>query len=124
MKRRQFIAGLASAAAWPAHAHAQQASKVWLIGFLGPAPATASALPVEALRTGLRELGTSRAKTRSLCFAGRKVRRRCPNSRRTWSAPTCRSSASKYQLVINQRLPTFLASQSPTRLARADEVIE
>ena len=57
MKRRQFITGLASAAAWPAHAHAQQASKVWLIGFLGPAPATASALRVEALRTGLRELG-------------------------------------------------------------------
>ena len=57
MNRRAFIAGLAGAATWPRHAHAQQSSKVWLIGFLGPAPATASALRVEALRTGLRELG-------------------------------------------------------------------
>ena len=57
MKRRAFIVGLAGAAAWPPHAHAQQSSKVWLIGFLGPAPAIASALRVEALRTGLRELG-------------------------------------------------------------------
>jgi putative ABC transport system substrate-binding protein len=57
MNRRAFIAGLAGAATWPRHAHAQQSSKVWLIGFLGPAPASASALRVEALRTGLRELG-------------------------------------------------------------------
>ena len=57
MNRRAFIAGLAGAAAWSPHAYAQQSSKVWLIGFLGPAPATASALRVEALRTGLRELG-------------------------------------------------------------------
>ena len=57
MKRRAFIAGLAGAAAWSPHAYAQQSSKVWLIGFLGPAPAFASVPRVEALRTGLRELG-------------------------------------------------------------------
>ena len=57
MRRRDFIAVLGGAAAWPAQGHAQQSSKVWLIGFLGPAPALASAPRVEALRTGLRELG-------------------------------------------------------------------
>ena len=57
MKRRAFIVGLAGAAALSPQAYAQQSSKVWLIGFLGPAPAFASVPRVEALRTGLRELG-------------------------------------------------------------------
>ena len=56
MKRRAFIVGLAGAAALSPQAYAQQSSKVWLIAFLGPAPAFASVPRVEALRTGLREL--------------------------------------------------------------------
>jgi putative ABC transport system substrate-binding protein len=34
MKRREFIAGLGSAAAWPAAAWAQQGDRVWRIGVL------------------------------------------------------------------------------------------
>ena len=56
MRRRQFIALLGSAAAWPLAAQAQQAAKVFRIGFLfygssGPSP------ELDAFRQGLREFG-------------------------------------------------------------------
>jgi putative tryptophan/tyrosine transport system substrate-binding protein len=58
MRRRELIAfaGFASIA-WPMTAGAQQAAKVWRIGYLGFGTATASASRVEALRAGLRDLG-------------------------------------------------------------------
>jgi len=58
VKRREFITLLGGAAvAWPLAARAQQATKVARIGFLGLAPAALYAPRVEALRTGLRDLG-------------------------------------------------------------------
>jgi putative tryptophan/tyrosine transport system substrate-binding protein len=57
VKRREFITLLGGAAVvWPLAARAQQ-PKLALIGFLGPAPAPASAGRVQALRAGLRDLG-------------------------------------------------------------------
>jgi hypothetical protein len=60
--RRAFIAGLGSAAAWPVVARGQQPAKIARVGFLNLAPAAAWANEVEALRAGLRDLG-SREKT-------------------------------------------------------------
>src|SRR5215472_16410464 len=58
MNRRKFIALFGGAAiAWPLAARAQQATKVPRIGFLGLAPASASASRVEALRARLRDHG-------------------------------------------------------------------
>jgi putative tryptophan/tyrosine transport system substrate-binding protein len=57
MTRREFITLLGgTVAAWPLAARAQQ-PKVPRIGFLGLAPASAQASRLEALRSGLRELG-------------------------------------------------------------------
>ena len=58
MRRREFIILLGIATAtWPVTGRAQQPAKVARIGFLGLAPAAASANRVEALRAGLRDLG-------------------------------------------------------------------
>src|SRR5262245_66090866 len=57
LRRRDFITLLGGAAACPLAARAQQATKVARIGFLGLAPVVSAAPRVDALRTGLRELG-------------------------------------------------------------------
>jgi putative ABC transport system substrate-binding protein len=56
MRRREFIAALGSAAAWPVVARTEP-SKIARIGFLNLAPASAWAEEVAAFQTGLRELG-------------------------------------------------------------------
>ena len=56
MKRREFIAGLGSAAAWPVVARAQQPA-IPVIGFVAGGSAGASAHHVAAFRQGLGETG-------------------------------------------------------------------
>src|SRR5262245_23809773 len=55
--RREFMATLCGASAWPLVAHAQQADKIYRLGYLGVAPAGAQASPMKALREGLAALG-------------------------------------------------------------------
>jgi ABC-type uncharacterized transport system substrate-binding protein len=57
MRRREFMALIGGAAAWPLTARAQQAARMARIGFLGLAPASIFATRVDALRIGLRDLG-------------------------------------------------------------------
>ena len=56
MRRREFIAGIGSAAAWPVVARAQQAV-LPVIGFVNAGSADAAAGYVAAFRKGLGETG-------------------------------------------------------------------
>ena len=56
MRRRELIALLGTAAAWPLAVRAQQ-SAMPVIGFLGVAPASTYVSRLEGLRSGLRDLG-------------------------------------------------------------------
>ncbi|HEY7675266.1 MAG TPA: ABC transporter substrate-binding protein [Burkholderiales bacterium] len=69
MKRRELLIalGLAPLAAALA-AHAQQKGKVWRLGFLSSASASAYAYRVEALRAGLRDLGYVEGRNISIEF--------------------------------------------------------
>ena len=58
MRRRDFIAVIVTAAfSWSLSVRAEEPTKIARIGFLGLAPASASASRVEALQAGLRDLG-------------------------------------------------------------------
>jgi len=57
MKRREFIAGLGGAAAWPIAARAQQPGKVWRIGMLERDRQELASANLAAFRNGLRENG-------------------------------------------------------------------
>jgi putative ABC transport system substrate-binding protein len=58
MRRRDFIVLLGSGAmVWPLAARAQQAAKVWRIGFLAGAPREANSRNYASFVEGMRELG-------------------------------------------------------------------
>jgi ABC-type uncharacterized transport system substrate-binding protein len=58
VRRREFIFTLGgAAAAWPFSARAQPSGKMYRIGFLGPTSYAERKRDVDALRTGLRQLG-------------------------------------------------------------------
>jgi putative ABC transport system substrate-binding protein len=58
MRRRDFVTLFGRAATLlPLPAHAKHAAKVWRIGYLGFGPASSWTSEVEALRSGLRDLG-------------------------------------------------------------------
>jgi putative ABC transport system substrate-binding protein len=57
MRRRQFIAGLGSAAAWPLVVRAQQPGKLATVGYLGATTPEAARPRTDAFLKRLRELG-------------------------------------------------------------------
>jgi hypothetical protein len=62
IRRRQFIAGLGGAAAWPIPERPQNLP-LPLVGFLSCLSADALAGPVRAFRTGLKSVGYEDGKT-------------------------------------------------------------
>ena len=87
MKRREVI-GFAGTTlfAWPLIARAQQASKVWRIGFLGFGTAAAFADRAEALRAGLRDLGYIEGKNLVIEFRWAETVEQLQEAAADWSA--------------------------------------
>ncbi len=67
MRRREFIAGLGSAAAWPFAARAQQ-SGMPVVGFISSRSPGELAGVVEAFRRGLREAGFIEGQNLTVAF--------------------------------------------------------
>jgi putative ABC transport system substrate-binding protein len=69
LKRRAFITLLGgAAAAWPLTAEAQQARKVYRIGYLGVTSYAEYAREIEALLRGLRRLGYEEGKNIAVVY--------------------------------------------------------
>jgi putative tryptophan/tyrosine transport system substrate-binding protein len=68
MRRREFITLLGGAAAWPLAARGQQASKVPMVGFLGPSTPSAASPWAIAFEQRLRELGWNEGRNIALVF--------------------------------------------------------
>jgi putative ABC transport system substrate-binding protein len=85
MKRREFVAALGGAAAWPLVARAQQASKIYRIGIVSAGPVPPSKIQ-SAFFDGLRDLGWIEGK--NIAFEQRYADNHLngfPTSRQIWS---------------------------------------
>src|SRR5256886_9564530 len=68
MRRREFITAVGGARGLPFAARAQQAAKVYRIGYLGVASHAGYAREIEALLRGLRQLGYEEGKNIALYY--------------------------------------------------------
>jgi putative ABC transport system substrate-binding protein len=111
MKRRDFVAGLGCAAAWPVVARAQQAA-LPVIGFVDAQSADAIAGYLAAFHKGLGETGY---------VEGRNVTVEYHFLEGQFEV----TQSTKFELVINLQTATLLGIEVPeTLLATADEVIQ
>jgi putative ABC transport system substrate-binding protein len=96
MRRRDFIAGIASAAAWPLAVRAQQPSAVRLVGSLSLSFSDANPHPAAATRRGLNEIGYVEAQNLAIKY------RWCRNDTshsRSWQANLVRMNRAPLRIL-------------------------
>jgi putative tryptophan/tyrosine transport system substrate-binding protein len=106
--RRAFVAGTAAVLATPLGAGAQQPAKVWRIGFLGSAFASAAGVRVEALRLGLRELGYVEGRNLAIEF------RWAEGNNDRLPALAAELVQSRVDVIVTQGTPATLAARRAT----------
>jgi putative ABC transport system substrate-binding protein len=107
MKRREFIAALGGAAAWPLEARAQQLAK--RIGMLETIPPQANAANFDAFRKGLRELGYDEG--RSLIIEYRSADGRAER----FPALAAELVRLNVDVIVTRGTPSALAARNATR---------
>ena len=108
MKRREFISLLASAAAWPLAASAQQPGKLPTIGFLGPTTASAQSQWIAAFVQRLRERGWIEGRTVAIEYRwaeGRSER---------YTEIAAEFVRLKVDVILTQNTPPVLAAKQVT----------
>ena len=122
MRRRAFIAGLGSAAAWPLAARAQQ-PKVPVVGFLNIGAPEGPDILDPSFRKGLNETGFT--EDRSVTIEYRFANNAGAERLAELAADLPVQQATKFELVINLKTAKALGLTIPeTLLATADEVIQ
>src|SRR6516165_4030657 len=108
--RRELLAAIGGAAAWPLAARAQQAGKLPAIGFLGPNTRSAASEWVVALVQRLRELGWMEGRTITIEYRWAEGREeRFPEI----AAELVRL---KVELIVTSGTPAVMASKKATSL--------
>jgi hypothetical protein len=111
--RREFVAGLGSAAAWPAVAGAQQRT-IPVVGVLGRTTGESFARPLAVFMQGLKEAGFIESQNLRVEHAGRTMSMiGCPKWRPISCAPRCRLSRQSATICLPAP-PRLQLLQSPS----------
>ena len=109
MNRREIIAGLSGAAAWPLAARAQQAAKLPTIGFVGPDSPGSFGVILRAFRVGLRATGFIEGQNVAIEYRWAEGRNdRLP-------ALTVDAVHSQVAVIVAPTTPSVMAAKAATR---------
>jgi putative ABC transport system substrate-binding protein len=108
MRRREFVGFIGGALGWPVAASAQQADKVYRIGYLGVASAAAQATRMSAFRAGLAALGYVEGKNIMI------EERRAEGSYDQLAALVAQLIELKVDVIVTHSTPGVLAAKRAT----------
>src|SRR6516162_2593300 len=108
MRRREFMAVLGGAAAWPLAARAQQAGKVWRIGMLDTTGEAAKSADISAFRRGLAELGYTEEKNLIIDY------RSADGRPERFPALVAELLSRKVDLIVTRGTPAAVAAKEAT----------
>src|SRR5215210_1146449 len=108
MNRRDFVAGVAGAAAWPCVTRAQQTEKPYRIGILERTSPTINASNLDGFRQGLRELGYVEGKSYVIEY------RSSDGHDERFAGLATELVGLKVDLILTRGTPAALAAKSAT----------
>src|SRR5215207_2463363 len=108
MRRREVIAGLGAAVAWPSITHAQPAGRTFHIGMVEPISVELNAANLAAFRRGLQDLGYVEGRNLVLEY------RSADGDARRFPALIAELIGLKVDLIVTRGTPAALAAKKAT----------